>query len=84
MDLIARENNRPPRLPKGVLDVQEARLTVSARLGGLELPKPVVQSSERLSTAMVGGQDLTDLSITYDLANRRARSDRQKRPSGRE
>ena len=64
--------------------MQEARLTVSARLGGLELPNPVVHSSERLSTAMAGGQALTDLSITYDLDNRRARLDRQKRPSGRE
>ena len=75
---------RSVKTPKGVLDVQEARLTVSARLGGVELPNPVVHSSERLSTAMAGGQALTDLSITYDLDNRRARLDRQKRPSGRE
>ena len=74
--LAGRSMPRSVKTPKGVLDVQEARLTVSARLGGLELPNPVVQSSERLSTAMVGGQALTDLSITYDLANRRARLDR--------
>ena len=70
-------------MPKGALDVQEARLAVSVRLGGFEIPNPIVQFSDRLPTAIVGGQLLVAFSITYDLSNGRARLDRQKGAPGR-
>lgn len=74
----------PVKTPQGVLDMQEARLAVSVRLGSFEIPNPVLQFSERLSPAIVGGQALGEFSITYDWTNRRARLERQKQPSGRD
>ena len=76
----------PPRTvntPKGPIDVQETQLAVSVKLGGFELLNPILQVSDRLPNAMVGGQTLAGFSITYDLTNGRARLERQKGSAGR-
>jgi hypothetical protein len=85
LPLVGRSISRGSvKIPSGVFDVQEVRLAVSVKLGAFEFPNPVIEFSERLTTAIVGGQTLGGFSITYDLTNGRARLERQKGPPGRD
>jgi hypothetical protein len=64
--------------PRGVLEVQEVQLAVSIRLGSFEFANPIVRFAEFLPIAMAGGQWLARFSVAYDLANGRARLERQR------
>jgi hypothetical protein len=68
------------RTPRGMLDVQKLRLDGSVRLANFEISNPVLQSSDRVSTALVGAQTLAGFSVTYDLSNARGRLQREKNP----
>jgi hypothetical protein len=63
--------------------VREARLAYSAMLANVELPNPVVRFAGAGDSATAGSQSLVGLSITYDLANNRARITRQPPPTPR-
>jgi hypothetical protein len=65
------------------LVVREARLAYSATLANFELPNPVVRFVGAGDSATAGSQALVGLSITYDLANNRARIARQPPPTPR-
>ena len=62
------------------LVVREARLAYSATLANFELPNPVVRFAGAGDSATAGSQALVGLSVTYDLANNRARIVRQPPP----
>jgi hypothetical protein len=66
-----------------MLTVREARLAYSAMLANVELPNPVVRFAGAGDSATAGSQSLVGLSITYDLANNRARITRQPPPTPR-
>ena len=69
--------------PNSATRVREARLAYSAMLANFELPNPVVRFAGIGDSATAGSQSLVGLSITYDLANNRARIARQPPPAPR-
>jgi hypothetical protein len=75
---------RSVNTPTGVLEVQETRVAGILKLGAFDFSNPMIQVSERLSSAMAGGQSLVGFSITYDVTNRRARLQRPKGSPGRD
>jgi hypothetical protein len=60
----------------GPIHAKEARLGTNLMLGPFELKTPMVLLADRGETATVGMQWLTRFSITYDMANARARVER--------
>lgn len=67
----------------GVIHAKEARLGTNVMLGPFELKTPMVLLTDRGDTATVGMQWLTRFSITYDMANARARVERPHAPHTR-
>ncbi len=66
---------------EGTLRVKEARLATNLMLGPFELKAPVVFLAEGGETATIGAQWLGRFSVTYDLANARARLERSRPPT---
>ena len=66
----------------GTVKVKEEKLTTNLMLGPFEMKTPLVMLAENGEAAMVGTRWLGRFSITYDLANSRARLDRITLPMG--